>query len=41
MMKGISSIIALLGLCEIIAVKAAPVDDINTSSDKEINTTDN
>ena len=40
MMKGISSIIAILGLCVIMTVKAAPVDDINTGSDKEKNITD-
>ncbi len=40
MMKGISSIIAILGLSVIMTVKAAPVDDINTGSDKEMNTTD-
>ena len=39
-MKGISSIIAILGLCVIVTVKAAPVDDINTGSDKEKNITD-
>jgi predicted transglutaminase-like cysteine proteinase len=36
-MKGISSIIAILGLCVIMTAKAAPVD---TSSDKEKNITD-
>ena len=38
MMKGISSIIAILGLCVIVTVKAAPVDD--TGSHKEKNITD-
>ena len=38
MMKGISSIIAILGLCVIMTVKAAPVDD--TGSHKEKNITD-
>lgn len=39
-MKGISGIIAILCLCVIMTVKAAPVDNINTGSDKEMNITD-
>jgi hypothetical protein len=40
-MKGISSIIAILGLCVIMTAKAAPVDDdINTGSNKERDITD-
>ncbi|MCG8622714.1 MAG: hypothetical protein MJE68_12060 [Proteobacteria bacterium] len=39
MMKGISSIIAILGLCVIMTVKAAPVDD--NGSHKEMTIIDN
>jgi hypothetical protein len=40
MMKGISRTIAILGFCVIMTAKAAPVDDINTGSDREKNFTD-